>query len=158
MNHALLNRAAAFIWQEADRLDHGDYDDWLASWTEDGLYIVPIDPLEEDFANTLNYAYDDAGMRQKRVRRLLSGESVSTVPSPRTIRLVSRFRLLKTEGDRVVVRCAQELREFRQDILRQYTADLTYELLIDGDDFRIARKIIRLINSTDTLQGIGYIL
>ena len=158
MDHALLNRAAAFIWQEADRLDHAEYADWLSSWTNDGLYIVPIDPNETDFENTLNYAYDDAGMREKRVSRLLSGESVSTVPSPRTIRSISRFRIISNDNGVVAVRCAQELREFRQDILRQYTADLTYELVASEDTFRIRRKIIRLINSTDALQGIGYIL
>lgn len=158
MHHELLNRAVAFIWQEADRLDHAEYADWLSSWTDDGLYIVPIDPNETDFENTLNYAYDDAGMREKRVKRLLSGESVSTVPSPRTIRSVSRFRIISNDNGSMVVRCAQELREFRQDMLRQYTADLTYELVASGESFKIRRKIIRLINSTDTLQGIGYIL
>ncbi len=158
MNYELLNRAAAFIWQEADQLDHADYADWLSSWADDGLYIVPIDPNETDFENTLNYAYDDAGMREKRVRRLLSGESVSTMPTPRTIRLVSRFRIVGGDSACAVVRCAQELREFRQDMLRQYTADVTYELVASGDSFKIRRKIIRLINSTDTLQGIGYIL
>jgi 3-phenylpropionate/cinnamic acid dioxygenase small subunit len=158
MNTELITQVSAFLWQEADMLDHAEYAQWLESWTADGLYIVPIDPQETDFANTLNYAYDDAGMREKRVARLGSGESISTSPLPRTVRDVSRFRILSNDGSNVTVRCAQNLREFRKDVLKHYTADVSFELVRSGGSFLIRRKIVRLINATDTLQGIGYIL
>lgn len=158
MNTELITQVAAFIWQEADMLDHGEYAQWLESWTPDGLYIVPIDPEQTDFANTLNYAYDNAEMREKRVARLGSGESISTSPVPRTVRDVSRFRVLSNDGTYVTVRCAQNLREFRKDVLKHYTADVSFELVRSGGSFLIRRKVVRLINSTDTLQGIGYIL
>ncbi|MNE59500.1 hypothetical protein D3C80_1545970 [compost metagenome] len=58
----------------------------------------------------------------------------------------------------VSVRCAQNLREFRKDMLKHYSADLEYRLVRSGDSFKIQRKLIKLINSTDTLAGIGYIL
>jgi 3-phenylpropionate/cinnamic acid dioxygenase small subunit len=158
MNTELITQVSAYLWQEADMLDHAEYAQWLESWTADGLYIVPIDPQETDFANTLNYAYDDAGMREKRVARLGSGESISTSPLPRTVRDVSRFRILSNDGSQVTVRCAQNLREFRKDVLKHYAADVTFELVRSGGSFLIRRKIVRLINATDTLQGIGYIL
>jgi 3-phenylpropionate/cinnamic acid dioxygenase small subunit len=66
--------------------------------------------------------------------------------------------VLSDEGGVVTVRCAQNLREFRKDVLKQYTADVTFQLVRDGDSFKIQRKLIQLINSTDTLAGIGYIL
>ncbi|WP_153161344.1 aromatic-ring-hydroxylating dioxygenase subunit beta [Zoogloea sp. 1C4] len=158
MNTALITQVAAFLWQEADMLDHGEYPQWLESWTTDGLYIVPINPDETDFENTLNYACDNAAMRAKRVARLGSGESISTSPVPRTIRSVSRFRVLADDGEVVTVRCAQNLREFRKDVQKHYSADVTFELVRTAGSFLIRRKIIRLINATDTLQGIGYIL
>jgi 3-phenylpropionate/cinnamic acid dioxygenase small subunit len=157
-NLQLLNQVSAFIWQEADMLDHGDFVEWLDLWTENATYIIPIDPLETDFENTLNYAYDDHHMRQLRVTRLTSGESISTTPRARTVRSQSRFRVLSDEDGIVIVRCAQNLREFRKDVLKQYTADVTFELVRSGDSFKIQRKLIQLINSTDTLAGIGYIL
>lgn len=158
INLQLLNQVTAFIWQEADMLDHGDFVEWLDLWTEDATYIIPIDPLETDFENTLNYAYDNHHMRQLRVTRLTSGESISTTPRARTVRSQSRFRLLADEGGVVTVRCAQNLREFRKDVLKQYTADVTFQLVRSDDSFKIQRKLIQLINSTDTLAGIGYIL
>ena len=158
MNIELLNRATAFLWAESDMLDHTEYDDWLKLWAPEGVYVIPIDPDETDFENTLNYAYDDHAMREKRVARLVGGEAISSAPVARTVRSVSRLRLLAVEGERVTVRCAQDLREFRKDRFRQHTSDVTYELLRAGDGFLIARKIVRLINSTDTLTAVGYIL
>ena len=158
MNIELLNRATAFLWTESDMLDHNEYADWLKLWTETGVYIIPIDPTETDHENTLNYAYDDAHMREKRVARLTGGEAISSAPVARTVRSVSRLRLLAEDGDRVTVRCAQDLREFRKDRFRQHTSDVTYELVRTGDSFLIHRKVIQLINSTDTLTAVGYIL
>lgn len=158
MNLELLNQATAFLWMEADMLDHNEYTDWLQLWDPDGVYIVPIDPHATDFENTLNYAYDDASMREKRVTRLLSGEAISSAPLARTVRSVSRVRLLSDDGDTVVLRCAQDLREFRKDRFRQHTADVEFTLRRNAGSFRMARKVVRLINSTDTLTAVGYVL
>ncbi|WP_411380259.1 aromatic-ring-hydroxylating dioxygenase subunit beta [Pseudomonas sp. MPB26] len=158
MNLQLLQEVTAFIWQEGDMLDHGEYDGWLKMWTEKGTYIIPIDPKETDFENTLNYAYDDHHMRELRVQRLTGGESISTSPQPRTVRMQSRFRVLADDGVQVTVRCAQNIREFRKESLKFYSADLTYELIRSEGSFKIQRKVISLINSDDALAGIGYIL
>lgn len=158
MNLKTLNEVTAFIWQEGDMLDHGEFENWLSLWADKGTYIIPIDPMEEDFENSLNYAYDDHHMRQLRVQRLTGGESISTSPQPRTVRTLSRFRVLFEDQHKVTVRCAQNLREFRKDSLKHYSADIVYQLERADDSFKIQRKLIRLINSDDTLAGIGYIL
>lgn len=158
MNLQLLNEVTAFIWQEGDMLDHGEYAAWLDLWAAKGTYIIPINPKETDFENSLNYAYDDHHMRELRVQRLIGGESISTSPQPRTVRTLSRFRVLTDDGAQITVRCAQNVREFRKESLKHYSADLTYTLLRDGDGLKIQRKIISLINSDDALAGIGYIL
>jgi len=158
MNLQLLQEVTAFIWQEGDMLDHGEYDGWLKMWTEKGTYIIPIAPKETDFENTLNYAYDDHHMRELRVQRLTGGESISTSPQPRTVRMQSRFRVLVDDGVQVTVRCAQNIREFRKANLKFYSADLTYQLIRSEGGFKIQRKVVSLINSDDALAGIGYIL
>jgi 3-phenylpropionate/cinnamic acid dioxygenase small subunit len=154
-----LDEAMAFIWYEADLLDNAEYDEWLALWTADAHYIVPIEPGAADFENTLNYAYDDHSMRQKRVDRLRNGQSISTSPVARTVRVQSRFRLLQSARDACKLRCAQILTEFRRSRERNYTADVEFDLMRGEDSkLKISRKVVRLINSTDALTGIGYIL
>ena len=159
INLNLLNEVTAFIWAEADMLDHAEHDAWLQLWNEQGLYIIPIDPQQTDYANNLNYAYDNHHMRQLRVQRLVNGEAISTSPKANTVRSVSRIRIVKEEDGEIILRCAQDLREFRKENLKHYTADVIFHLERDEEQgFKINRKIINLVNSTDTLAGISYIL
>jgi hypothetical protein len=157
MNIELLNQASAFISQEADMLDHGEYAEWLALWEEKGLYIVPINPDETDFANTLNYACDDAKMRAcawpawaaanpspPRRRRAPSAACRASASWPTT---AHRHRALRPEPARVPQGRAEALH--RRPHLHLVRA---------GDSFRIQQKVVRLLNSTDALQCIGYIL
>lgn len=155
---SLLNQVMAFINIEADMLDFEEYDDWLKLWSDSGVYVVPIDPTENDFANTLNYAYDKAEMRSMRVKRLQSGEAVSTQTTDKTVRALSRFRILDDDDSCVTVRCAMYLSECRHGNLTSYPADVTYKLLKNDDDFKIEEKVIRLQNSDAYLSSIGYIL
>ncbi len=153
-----LQDAIAFVWLEADLLDSADYDPWLALWTPDAKYVVPVEPAGDDFENTLNIAYDNAEMRRKRVERLHSGQSVSASPVARTVRSLSRFRMLSSDADRCEVRCAQILTEYRRERERMHTADVTFVLVRTPDGLRIARKVVRLINSAEALTGMSYIL
>lgn len=153
-----LFAAMTLINLEGDLLDQGEFTAWLDLWQHDGLYVVPIDPNETDFKNTLNYACDDHHMREKRVHRLYSGESISTTPRARTLRTLSRFRLLEANDVLIVVRGAQSLWEHRKGHSRHYAADITWQLQRQGDRLRIQQKVIRLVNSDDVLHSIGYIL
>lgn len=159
INLNVLNEVTAFIWAEADMLDHAEYRDWLSLWEEKGTYIIPIDPKLTDYENHLNYAYDDHHMRKLRVERLENGEAISTSPKANTVRSISRVRVIENKDNQIVLRCAQNLREFRKEALKHYTADITYHLVRQNEGhLKIQRKIVNLVNSTDTLSGISYIL
>lgn len=159
INLNLLQEVTAFIWAEADMLDHSEYHEWLDLWNEKGTYIIPIDPTQTDYENHLNYAYDNHHMRKLRVERLVNGEAISTAPKANTVRSLSRVRIIDEQEGQIVLRCAQNLREFRKENLKHYTADVTYHLQRQPDgDLKINRKVINLVNSTDTLAGISYIL
>lgn len=154
----ILNAAVHFINLEADLLDQGEFREWLTLWQPQGMYIIPVDQQATDFANTLNYAYDNQAMREKRVNRLYSGESISTTPRARTIRMTGHHRLLSADEERVEIRCAQFLYEYRKGNEQHYVADLSYVLKPQGETFLIAQKVVRLINGDDFLHSIGYIL
>ncbi len=153
-----LMEAMAFVWLEADLLDHASYDEWLALWTPEAKYVVPVEPGVQDFENSLNYAYDDAELRVKRVERILSGFSISASPVARTIRSLSRFRLLSNDGKTIELRCMQHLTEFRRGRERSYAADIEFRLERGPDGLKIAQKVIRLIKADHALGGISYIL
>ncbi|MBP2292749.1 aromatic-ring-hydroxylating dioxygenase subunit beta [Azospirillum rugosum] len=154
----LRAEVAAFIDLEADMLDFNQYREWLDLWEPDGVYVVPIDRETEDFANTLNFAYDKAEMRSLRVARLLSGDAISTQTTYKTVRSVSRLRILAEDGDTVKARCSQFIAENRHGNLKTYPADVTFTLRRSGDGFRMVEKVVRLLNADHHLSSIGYIL
>ncbi|GBQ99729.1 aromatic-ring-hydroxylating dioxygenase subunit beta [Acetobacter nitrogenifigens DSM 23921 = NBRC 105050] len=153
-----LNEAVELVTLEADLLDHDGFREWLDLYVPDGLYIVPIDPNAATFEGVLNYAYDDAHMREKRVERLLGGRSISAAPPARTVRMLGRYRMLEASDETCVLRCAMTLTELRQHRLREYAANITYTLIKTNTGLKIQNKIIKLLNSTENLTAISYIL
>lgn len=153
-----LQEAMEFIWREAEMLDRLDYKPWLDLWTPDGLYIIPIEREEGDPAARLNIVYDGAEMRAARVKRLISGFSMSSAPPARTVRTVSRFVVQAQGPDRIELRCAQMLVEYKYGRTRVLAADVDFTLVRSGGALKIDRKSIQLVNSDDPLFGIGYLL
>ena len=153
-----LDEATRFIWAEADMLDRLDYKSWLPLWVEDGRYTIPVEHDADDFENQLNVAHDDAGMRAARVKRLLSGFSMSAAPPARTVRTVSRFVVTDESEDNMTLRAAMVLVEYKYERTRVLAADVTYRLVSEGAGLKLDRKIVRLANCDDFLHGIGYLL
>ncbi|ABC35484.1 aromatic-ring-hydroxylating dioxygenase subunit beta [Burkholderia thailandensis] len=153
-----LARAVEFIWREAELLDRRDYRGWLALWNPAGHYVVPIDPAATDFEATLNYVYDDHEMREKRVERMLSGHSASASDAARTVRTVSRFTLERESADTIEVKSAQVVVAYKRGAATLFAADVAHRLELRGGDVRLAEKVIRLIDSTDALSAIGFLL
>lgn len=151
-------RAQRFIWREAELLDRRQYREWLELWDPAGFYVVPIDPAATDFAATLNYAYDDHAMREKRVQRMTSGYSVSASDAARTVRTVSRFTMASDEADAITMQSAQVVIAYKRGAITIFAADVTHRLNIDGGEPRLVEKIVRLIDSTEALNAIGFLL
>ncbi|WP_292965631.1 aromatic-ring-hydroxylating dioxygenase subunit beta [Novosphingobium sp. UBA1939] len=152
-----LDEAAAFIWAEGELLDRLAYKDWLPLWAG-GHYVIPIDRDASDPVDALNIAYDDATMREARVKRLLSGFSMSSAPPARTVRSASRFVVEDSAPGALTVRCAQILVEYKYGRTRTLAADVTYRLVRTDAGLRMAGKTILLLNSDEDLFGIGYLL
>ncbi|WP_341312126.1 aromatic-ring-hydroxylating dioxygenase subunit beta [Paraburkholderia sp. IMGN_8] len=150
--------AIELIWREAELLDRKDYRQWLSLWDAAGFYVVPIDPQATDFAATLNYAYDDQDMREKRVQRMTSGYSASASDAARTVRTVSRFTLTSDTSDEVEVSSAQIVVAYKRGTSTLFAADLTHRISFASGEPRIVQKVIRLIDSTETLSAIGFLL
>lgn len=153
----LLSEVTAFLNIEADMLDNKEYHQWLDLWLESGLYIVPVDHNATDYANTLNVAYDDHAMRLLRIERLTSGGAISTQLSEKTVRTLSRFRILDDVDGVVRVRCAYCLYENNKNGLRSYPANLQYKLVRDGGSFKIAEKVVKIMNSSRHLTTVSYL-
>src|SRR5699024_672863 len=121
-------RAIELVWHEAALLDEKNYPAWEELFTDDGYYVIPIDPDTTDFGESLNMIYDDKRMRSMRVERMMQGYSPSAVAAARTISGVSRFVVDEVSGTRVVVRSAQVLSAYKPEEVSTIVAALAQTL------------------------------
>ncbi|MFJ9582389.1 aromatic-ring-hydroxylating dioxygenase subunit beta [Streptomyces acidicola] len=150
--------AVSLIWREAHLLDARRYEDWDGLWAEGGEYVVPIDRGTTDFASTLNLVFDDDRMRRMRIERLTGGFSISAAAAARTVRTVSRFVVTGREPDAIEICSAQVLVGYKREETFVLAADLTHRIVWDADGPRISRKVVRLVNSDDTVTASGFLL
>lgn len=151
-------RAIEFIWREAELLDRRDYRAWLELWDPNGIYVVPIDPDTTDYEATLNYAFDDQHMRELRVQRMTSGYSASAADAAHTVRTVSRFTRSSDSADLVEVKSSQIIIAYKRGVSTIFAADLTHKISTANGQPLLVEKVIRLINSTEALNAIGFLL
>ncbi|MEV0089157.1 aromatic-ring-hydroxylating dioxygenase subunit beta [Saccharopolyspora sp. NPDC050642] len=154
-------RAIDLVWREADLLDRKEYQDWNELFAEDGIYVIPIEPDTEDFANTLNMVYDDARMRRMRVTRMTEGYAIAAVDAARMVRTVSRFVPESVSDEEVVLRSSQVLVAYKRGDHDIWAADLEHRIRLSTDGpaaDRIALKVVRLVDSEAAVPATGFLL
>lgn len=104
--------AVRVIALEALYVDTCDWDAWLALYTEDCTFWVPSwrdeRTLVEDPQREVSFLYADSrrGL-EERVRRITGGKSITTLPMPRTVHVVSNpVALPASAPDRIRVASA----------------------------------------------------
>lgn len=157
-NDPRVLRAIELVWREAELLDDKNYPAWEELFTEEGMYIVPIDPETTDYASSLNMVYDDKRLRRLRVERMMQGYAPSAVAAARTVRVISRFTVQEVSEDKVVLRSAQLLSAFKRNDFQTIGADLTHTIALSDSGDRIVEKVARLINSEDAVNAAGFLI
>lgn len=157
-NDPRVLRAIELVWKEAAALDAKDYPAWEEMFTDEGFYVIPIDPETTDFASSLNMIYDDKRMRHMRVERMMQGYAPSAVAAARTARVVSRFTVEEVSDTTVVIRSAQILSAFKRNEFHTIGAELTHTIELAESGDRIAEKVARLINSEDAVSAAGFLI
>ena len=160
LNDERVQRAIQLVWHEAALLDRKDYPAWENLFTDDGLYIVPVDPETEDFEASLNMIYDDKRMRRLRVDRMIQGYAPSAVAAATTVRVINRFEVLAVSDEEVTLRSAQVLTAYKRHNTDVLGVDLTHRIqLSEGDNpDRIVQKVARMINSEDAINAVGFLI
>ncbi|MDN5744676.1 MAG: hypothetical protein L0H31_06085 [Nocardioidaceae bacterium] len=155
---ARIWRAIELVWHEAELLDDKQYEAWEKLYTDDAMYIIPIDQEGDDYAASLNMVYDDARMRRMRVERMVQGYAPSAVAAARTVRTNSRFTVTEVSDSEVTVRSAQVLIAYKRGATLTLGADVTHRIVLSDSGDRIVLKVIRLLNSDEHVPAAGFLL
>ena len=143
----------AFLYHEARLLDEQRYEEWLALFTEDATYWVPLERDQKDPGETSSLIYDDRTLLELRVKQMRHPRAHARSPLPRTLHQVGNIVV-----DDLVVRSTLTVVEFRNEKQRLWAGLVEHQLRRERDSFRIARKRIDLVNSEGELEGLSILL
>jgi p-cumate 2,3-dioxygenase subunit beta len=110
--------AEAFLYREARLLDERRFDEWLALFTDDGLYWVPAEESSDPYAK-VSLIHDDKLRREERVFRVTRTTAHSQDPASRTQHFVSNVEV-ENGGVEATV----------------YSSQIVYEIRAGGGNYR----------------------
>ena len=139
----------AFVYDEARLLDERRYDDWLALFSEDGFYWMPLTPGQTDPLLQVSLMYEDKLLLQVRVERLKGGRTFSQQPASRCHHLLQQPTVERRDdvAGQYTVRTAFHYIETRQDTQTLYAGWSSHELIAVQGRLRIKLKRVDLVNS-----------
>jgi len=153
----LLHDVEQFLYREARYADEHRYKDWESLWTDDGIYWIPANGDDIDPERQMSIIYDNRSRIGLRVRQLLTGKRHTQEPQSRLRRLISNVELLGENGRDIHVGANVLIFESAQrgDIL--WGARNEYVLRRAGDDFRIAKKKVALVNNEKAIYTLSFL-
>jgi benzoate/toluate 1,2-dioxygenase subunit beta len=151
--------AEAFLYREARLADENRYDDWLALWTEDVRYWVPVNIDDYDPDEHVSIIYDNRDRLELRIARLKSGGAWAQEPQSRMRRLISNIEIEPVERPNEYVICSNfvlgELRRGREGV---YFAQQKHRLRMTPDGLRMAAKTVILVKNNEPLHNLSFLL
>lgn len=149
-----LHQCEQFLEHEAQLLDAGKFDEWLALFTPAAWYWVPSEPDQADPLETVSLIYDDRRLLETRVRRLASPRMYSQEPRSRTTRIVANVAIEASERESCTVRSRFMMIEYRRETQRLFGGAARHGLIRADGRIMIAWKRVDLVNCDAPLDGI----
>jgi 3-phenylpropionate/cinnamic acid dioxygenase small subunit len=146
--------AEQFLYHEARLLDTQRYEEWLALFTDDATYWVPLEQDQKDPYETSSIIHDDKTLLELRVKQARHPRAHARLPLARTVHQIGNV-VAEEKGKEVVVSSTLTLVEYRNEKQRLYGALVEHRLRRENGSFRIARKRVDLVNSEGELDGIA---
>ncbi|MET0184502.1 MAG: aromatic-ring-hydroxylating dioxygenase subunit beta [Achromobacter sp.] len=147
-NDALID----FVYREARLLDELDFEPWLALFTEDGHYWMPLARDQQDARLHASLMYEDKLLLRVRVERLTGQRTFSQQPKSRCHHLLQQPTVEHDHpaadpgSGRYVVRTAFHYVETRLDTQTLFAGWATHHLVATPQGLRIHLKRVDLVN------------
>lgn len=152
MNAPLTQRLSDFVYTEARLLDEQRFDAWLALFTADGHYWMPLAHDQQDARLHASLMYEDQLLLRVRIERLAGNRTFSQQPRSRSHHLLQAPTVEhehpehQPDQGRYVVRSAFHYVESRQDEQTLYAGWATHHLVEQDGALRMRLKRVDLLN------------
>ena len=139
-----------FLYSQAEILDDRRWDDWLALFTPDGRYWMPVTQDQKEWDGVPNIFNEDIHIMEMRARRVVHPRAHSQKPPMRLSHVVSNVVVEKDDPrtGEVVTRAKFYAAEFRRDNVRHFAGSYRHTLKRDGNGgFKIKLQRVDLVNA-----------
>jgi 3-phenylpropionate/cinnamic acid dioxygenase small subunit len=152
----------AFLYREARLADEARYAEWLALWTDDGVYWVPattapgVDPDRH-----LSHIYDNRARLDTRVKLLQTGQRYSQEPASRMRRLISNIEAREDDAGELVAESnflIAELAIQAKHEVHWWVGRATHRLRRVDGALRMSGKTVVLINAAEPLPNLSFLI
>jgi 3-phenylpropionate/cinnamic acid dioxygenase small subunit len=153
---------ASFLYREARLADEARYAEWLALWTEDGVYWVPAttDPASSPDRH-LSHIYDNRSRLDTRIKLLETGHRYSQEPASVMRRLISNIEIEGIENGEFLVASNFILGELAVQAKRElhwWVGRTTHRLRPLDGALKMSRKTVVLINAAEPLPNLSFLI
>ena len=151
---------ARFIVREARLLDEKRFEEWLALFTDDGHYWVPLAHGQTDPILHNSLAYEDRLLLQLRIERLASPRAFSQLPPSHCHHLLQTPEVDRADPatNEYVTRTPFLYSETRADATQRYAATAFHTLTVIDGRLRIRLKRVNLLECETALPPIQLFL
>ncbi|QFZ18780.1 aromatic-ring-hydroxylating dioxygenase subunit beta [Saccharothrix syringae] len=145
----LWHRVNQFLFREARLLDEWRLREWYDGMlTHDVHYSVPATDVRGEAVDALGLVDDDAARLRQRVEQLLNGEVWCENPRSRTNRVIGNVEVLADRGTHLDVAANLVVHRFGHGRSDAYVGKYRCELVVEGESFRIRRRVVVLDHET----------
>jgi len=155
---ALIDRVAAeaFLVNEARLLDERRFREWMALFTEDGVYWVPAAPDQQSPHDQASLFFDDRELMKTRIDRLEHPLIHVQTPPSRTVHLITNITVEPGDAAGEVTLASNVLMvEYRLDRQRIFAGRQRHRLRSESAAWRIASKRVDLINCDSAFEAMA---
>lgn len=139
-----------FLYFEARLLDERRWDEWLALWTDDGMYWVPQSFEQTSPYDHISLFWENKMLRELRMRRLENARNWSQQPPTQASRLLGNISIEgQDQQGYLVVRANFQSVESRAGQQRVLAGSYIYKLASTADSWKLYLKQVNLINRED---------
>lgn len=161
-SEAEYRAVADFLYKEARLADEARYAEWLALWTDDGVYWVPATTDRgADPERHLSHIYDNRARIDTRVKLLQTGLRPSQAPASLMRRLISNIEVAPAENGELAAESnfiLAELAVQAKHELHWWAGRTTHRLRRVDGALRMSRKTVVLVNAAEPLPNLAFLI
>jgi 3-phenylpropionate/cinnamic acid dioxygenase small subunit len=150
------------LFLEARLADESRYEEWLALMTDDVRYWVPSGRADYDPDTRISFVNDNRSRLETRVRQLRTGVRYAQTPPSPMRRVISNLEIESIDAEGTITAGSNfvlyELSAQATNELRIWAGRATHRIRRVGAELRIAAKTVELVNASQPLPTLAFLL